>query len=157
MLRGMSIKLEFKTAVKFSDIIIAVVGAAFLIATYVQEMPLNLPHLSTIILGLAIISGILTAFAGFWLAYIYIDSEQSIKKWMKKRLIAIALLIFLVGASAIGGVSHLVNGNLQSAYRYTIIGTLTILFTLLDTLFFIVLHGFSEKALVEKETEDKRL
>jgi len=76
---------------------------------------------------------------------------------MKKRLIAIALLIFLVGASAIGGVSHLVNGNLQSAYRYTIIGTLTILFTLLDTLFFIVLHGFSEKALVEKETEDKRL
>jgi len=145
MLRERSFKVEFKTAVKFSDVIIAVVFIISSIVAYVSLPPVNLPNLSTIILGLVVMSGLLIAFAGFWLARIYRDSEEPIRKWMKKRLVAVVLIMFLVAAFVIIGVNDLVKGNMENAYRYSIIGTFAILFTLFDILVFIVLHGYSEK------------
>ncbi len=141
--------MKFKTAVKFSDFAIAAVCVAIVIALYVRALPTDLRHLSTIVLGLVVVSGILTGFAGFWLAAIYIDAEQAIKKSMKKRVIAAVLIMFVVAAFTIGGVSHLVNGNTESAFRYALIGTFIILLTLIDFLCFNILHGFSERELAE--------
>lgn len=145
--------MEFKKAVKVSDIIITVVCIFSVTVLYLSDLPTDLPRFPTIILGLTALSGILIGFSVFWLAILYRDSEDQLKKWMKKRLVADILIMFLVAILAISGVTQLVNVNMESAYRYAVIGTFISIFTLVDVLCSIILHGFSEKALTKNETE----
>jgi len=108
------------------------------------EKPQYVPNFVT---GCTTLSGILSAFTGFWLSHIYSDSSEKTKKWLSKR---IAFLVFLIGFSLIsvfGGSNELLYGTVEASVRDVNLGMVLVLLVDFEVCFMTLYRGFGNKEL----------
>ena len=97
--------------------------------------------------GFATMTGILSAFTGFWLTHLYTTSNDKTKEWLAKR---IAIIVFVIGLSlmsVLGSLSELVFGSGESATQRAIFGTDLVLLADLEVVFMTMYKAFWKREL----------
>jgi len=126
------------------SIAFGVLYIAFILFNVKIDKPEYVPNAVS---GLATMSGILTAFIGFWFTFVFSHASEQSKKfiggWRGYRLVALVIALFIGLVSVIGGLSSLVQEN-YNAFQITLAGTGIILTVLFDVAFLIFVNFLFE-------------
>jgi uncharacterized membrane protein len=104
--------------------------------------PVNIPNAVT---GFATMTGILSAFTGFWINHLYANSDDKIKEWLNPR---IGVIVFVVGLSLLcilGSLTSLVYRDAETAMKTAVFGTYLIFLVELEVVFLTVYKAFWKK------------
>lgn len=83
-------------------------------------------------------TGILTAFVGFWLTHVYSNlKDPETRKWMSKRIKAIVLVVSIGLLFVMISLSDLVYGHLESAHKTALFGTGLVLLAFIEVIFIV--------------------
>jgi predicted signal transduction protein with EAL and GGDEF domain len=104
-------------------------------------------YVSNAVTGCATMTGVLSAFTGFWLTHIYTNTNAKTKEWLTKR---IAIIVVMIGFSLLvilGSLNELVYGNTEIAMQRAIFGTSLILLVDLEVVFMALYKALWKKEL----------
>ena len=138
---------------KYFEVVLLVgfiITSAVSFAQYLQ-VPMKSDYVPTAITGLTTLSGILTAFVGFWLSRQENPEDEETRKWMKERSVTIILILVIGLLLVAGGLTSLVYQTLAFAFNVTLLGTLMIVWVVFDVLFFQV---FTSMQFEKKKSTD---
>lgn len=84
-----------KLEIDLPEVIIIIVGSLWIIyAIFFASTPSTMTYVPNVITSFATLSGILTAFIGFWLTQTYLSTKKvAEKKWIRARIKVIAIII----------------------------------------------------------------
>src|SRR4030067_2250745 len=123
--------LDNRIPAKFKYIeLVALVG--FIISTALsfiqyQQVPMRLDYIPSAVTGFPTLSGILTAFVGFWVSRQGTPADEKTRKWMQEREVTIILIITSGLLLVAGGLSFLGFQSLTFAFPLSILGTLMVI------------------------------
>jgi hypothetical protein len=100
------------------------------------QVPMRFEYIPSAVTGFTTLSGILTAFVGFWLSRQENPGDDETRKWMQERSVTIILVLVMGLLLVAGGLSSLVYQSLAFAFQLSILGTLIIIWAVFDVLFF---------------------
>jgi peptidoglycan biosynthesis protein MviN/MurJ (putative lipid II flippase) len=141
----MSKPTEFhEKSIKFFKYFEVVLFVGFAITTGMSfaqyfQVPMKSDYVPTAMTGLTTLSGILSAFVGVWLSRQENPSDEKTRKWMKERSVSIIAVLVFGLLFVAGGLTSLVYQTLAFAFNVTVLGTLMIVWVVVDVLFFEVI------------------
>ena len=94
--------------------------------------------MGNIITGFATISGILTAFVGFWFSYILHSLEGNVKNEIKRKMPRLITILFTGLLSVILGLSMMIGEWSRGVYVISLFGVALTVFASMDVL--IIMH-----------------
>jgi hypothetical protein len=131
---------------KYFEAFLLVGFAIIEILSFIQyrQVPIRIEYIPNAVTGFTTLSGILTAFVGFWVARQHENpGDEETRKWMQERSITMITVIVVGLLIVAGGLSSLVYQSLEFALQLSILGTLMIIWAASDVLFFQIFASMS--------------
>jgi hypothetical protein len=113
------------------------------------EPIIHFDYIPNAITGLTTLSGILTALAGYWLSQIEKPKDKKTKRLAKERSVLIIMTLLSGLLLVAGSLTSLVYRPALFAFQISVLGTLIILWAVVDIMFY---HVFSSLELEINQT-----
>jgi hypothetical protein len=139
-LRDFIVRVKIKvTLLNFIEFFLVIVLSVFLVIFVLFPGDQNHPEfIPNAISGLTTMSGILTAFVGYWLVHFFNSTDGKNKILFKRRLVVIIISIFIGLLAVVSSSLYLVYENSEGAFTLAISGLAIILCTVIE-IFLIIL------------------
>lgn len=139
MLKNIKKKLKQEKEIDyrlFEAIFLVIAFLSVAIINNIKTPMTNPTFVPSAVTGLTTVSGILTAFIGFWLSNEGKPADAYTKRVMAWRTIAVISILLFSLLLVVSGLAYLVYGSVESAFKLSICGTLFIMLVALDVISF---------------------